>query len=732
MKFPGIFARKSATPTRVRTPTVLQMEAVECGAAALAIVLAYYRLFVPLEELRVACGVSRDGSKASNVVKAARTYGLVAKGKRLELEGLKQVQLPCIVFWNFNHFLVLEGFGNGQVFINDPANGPRTITAAEFDAAYTGVTLEFQLGPDFVEGGHPPSLVRSLLPRLAGARSTLVLVILASLALVIPGLVIPVFTQVFVDNVLMERMDSWIKPLLLGMGLTALLRIGLTWLQQSQLLRLKLKLAVSSSSVFFWHVLRLPLEFFNQRYASDISQRVSSNDQVAQLLSGGLATNAVNVISLFLYVFIMLQYDWMLTLVGIGITALNLFVLRFVTRVRTDGNMRLLQDRGKMMAVTMGGIKTIETIKASGAEADFFMRWTGYKAKVNNAEQSLALYTTLLSILPSFLNTLVGIAILGLGGMRVMEGAMTVGMLVAFQSLMSSFTQPVSNLMGLAGSLQDAKGDMARLDDVLKHPRDSQFEPSPPLAKDIDGSLGAKLQGALELRDITFGYSKLEAPLIEHFNLSIRPGQRVALVGGSGSGKSTVARLVLGLHKPWVGQVLLDGVDRNAWQPATIHTSLSSVDQDISMFEGTVRDNLRMWDETVTEFDVVTAARDACIHDAIASRVGGYDSMIEEGGNNFSGGQRQRLEIARALAGNPRILVLDEATSALDALTEQAIDENIRRRGCSCMIVAHRLSTIRDCDEIIVMERGKVVERGTHESLYALGGVYRRLLDVAS
>jgi NHLM bacteriocin system ABC transporter peptidase/ATP-binding protein len=728
---PGLVRRwlayRAAAARRVRTPTVLQMEAVECGAASLGIILAAHGRRVPLEELRLACGVSRDGSKASNMVKAARNYGLVARGARLEIDSLQRQALPAILFWNFNHFLVLEGFGPGCAWLNDPAAGPRKVTMEEFERSYTGVTLLFEPGPDFERGGAAPGLARALLARLAGVQGAVWFVLLASLALVVPGLLLPVFSQVFVDSYLIGRMDGWIKPLLLGMAATAVVRAILTWLQQKYLLRLELHLAVSGSSRFFWHVLRLPVEFFSQRYAGDISQRVEANDRVAQLLSGELATNAVNLVTLVFYLAVMLTYNWKLTLVGVALTALNLAALKSITRLRTDGNMLLLQDRGKLMATTIGGIQTIETIKATGAEGDFFARWAGYKAKVVNTEQRLEFYTRLLGALPGLLSTLVGVAILGFGGAEVIAGHMSVGMLVAFQSLMASFTEPVGQLMGLAGKVQEAQGDMARLDDVLRYPVDPRFDAAAPLPPPT----GGKLRGHLELRDVSFGYSRLEPPLIEGFDLAIAPGQRVALVGGSGSGKSTVARLVMGQNRPWSGEVLIDGVPRDRIDRHVLCASVAGVDQEPYLFEGTVRDNLTLWDATVPQARMVQAAHDAQIHDAIAARPGGYDSAVGEAGGGFSGGQAQRLEIARALAQEPSLLVLDEATSALDPLTEQAIDAAIRARGCACLIVAHRLSTVRDCDEIIVMDRGRIVERGTHDQLRALDGAYARLIRAA-
>lgn len=712
--------------SRARTPTVLQMEAVECGAAALAIVLGYHGLHLPLEQLRVACGVSRDGSKASNVVKAARTFGMTASGARLELDALRQQTFPVIVFWDFNHFLVVEGVAADGVWLNDPASGPRKVTHSEFDRAYTGVTLLITPGASFKKGGKRRSTVESLKPRMDGSKNALLFVIFASLALVIPGLVIPVFTQVFVDSYLIGQLEGWVKPLLLGMGITALLRMGLTWLQQHYLLRLELRLALTGSATFFWHVLRLPIEFFNQRYAGDISQRVGSNDRVAHLLSGELATNVVGVFTAIFYVAIMLTYDWLLTLIGVLLTFLNIAALSFVARKRTDGNMRLQQERGKLMATTMGGIQTIETIKATGGEVDFFARWAGLKAKSNNSEQRLELYSRMLSSVPVLLTALTTATILGLGGWRVMEGGMTIGMLVAFQSLMGSFAGPINNLMGLATKFQEASGDLTRLDDVLRYPVDERFNKGN--SANSGGKPEGKLEGFLVINQLSFGYSRLDAPLIEGFDLKVAPGQRVALVGASGSGKSTVAKVVMGLNKPWTGEVLIDGIARDAIAPTVLNATLAGVDQEVYLFQGTVRDNLTLWDPAVPESDMVRAAHDALIHDVIAARNGGYDSAVGEGGGNFSGGQSQRLELARALTGNPRILVLDEATSALDPVTEKQILDHLRKRGCTCLVVAHRLSTVRDCDEIIVMDHGKVVERGTHEHLSALDGAYAKLI----
>lgn len=706
---------------------MLQMEAVECGAAALGSVLGYFGRYVPLEELRLACGVSRDGSRATNILAVARQYGLVAKGFRKEPAELVNLPLPQIIFWNFNHFLVLEGFGKGRYYLNDPGSGPRTVSAAEFDRAFTGVVLTFQPGPEFKQGGTRPSLLPALRARLAGAGSAVLYLLLTSIALAIPGLLVPAFVRFFVDDYLVAGAQNVLPALLLAMTLTALLRAGLTALQQHRLLRLETRLALSGASRFLWHVLSLPIEFYAQRYAGAVGSRVAINDEVAALLSGELATAVLNLAVVIFYAAAMLLYDVPLTLVGLAIALLNVVVLQAIARQRADANNRLVIENGKLMATAMGGLQTVETLKASGAENDFFSRWAGYQAKAANAGQELGRYTSVLVTVPPLLSALTTVTVLALGGLRVLDGSLTIGSLAAVQLLMGSLMEPVNRLVALGGKLQDIQANMNSLDDVMLYRADPQV--LPPNATAAGAAAGQRLSGALTLRSVTFGYNRLGRPLIQDFDLALKPGDRVALVGGSGSGKSTVARLVSGLYEPWAGEVLFDGIPRGQLPRRVITDSVAMVDQDIFIFEGSVRDNLSLWDATVPEADLVQAARDACIHDVVAARPGAYDSLVDEAGRNFSGGERQRLEIARALAGNPTLLVLDEATSALDPLTEQMIDSHLRRRGCTCLIIAHRLSTIRDCDEIVVLDHGRVVQRGTHDAMLRQDGPYAGLIS---
>lgn len=707
---------------RVKTPTVLQIESVECGAACLSIILSYYGRYETLETLRSACGVSRDGSKASNIMKAARNYGFTSRGSKKEPAELKEMKPPFIIFWEFNHFLVVEGFGKGKVFLNDPAVGPRVVTEQEFDQSFTGIVISVEKGEDFRPGGSKHSLRRSFTERLRGSYVGVAYAVLATLALVAPNFVAPVLSRVFVDSLLIEGMTAWATPLLLLMTACAISIAVLTHFQQNSLLRLETRLAIGGSSKFFWHMLRLPMEFFAQRSAGDIGHRIGLNDRLAALLGGELSTNLVNVLLVGVYAALMFQYDAVLTFIGIGMAALNIVALKLASRRRADLSQKMLQDESKLMGLATDGLRGIETLKASGAEADFFAQWAGFHAKVANAEQDLAATSQYVALVPPLLAALNFAAIICIGGLRVMDGFLTIGMLIAFQSLTNSFLSPVNRLVTLGGSLQEVQGNLNRIDDALRNPCATGLE------FDIEPE-EYRLQGNVEFRNVTFGYSRLDPPLIRDFNLTIPAGARVAIVGKSGSGKSTVAKLACGLYEPWSGTILFDGVERNAIPRATLSNSVALVDQEIMLFEGTVRDNIALWDETIDEATVVQAAHDAIIHEEIAARPNGYHYTIEEGGWNFSGGQRQRLEIARALAADPRVLVLDEATSALDARTEVLLEDNLRRRGCTCIIVAHRLSTIRDCDLIVVLERGRVVEQGAHAELLRAGGTYAKLIE---
>ncbi len=701
---------------RAKTPTLIQMEAAECGAVALGIILAYHGKYVSLEELRIACGVSRDGSTASAIVKAARHYGLETHGYRKEPRSLLALPLPAMVFWNFNHFVVLEGFGKNSVYINDPRSGPRRITMAEFDASFTGIVLTFEQTANFVRTGQRQTLLRALSYRLRGSEIGLVYVVFVSLLLIMPGLLLPTAARILIDDILINQTMERLGGVLMMMGVLAGLGGLLTWLQLSSLLRLEMKMMTSMSANFFWHLLRLPIEFFWQRAAGELTNRVELNNWVVRLLTGEVATAVFGLVLVALYGAALWFLDAGLALIVFAGALINLMALQIVSRRRRDAQHELLQETARLTGMTTSGIYIIETLKASGAENSFFARWAGQHALLLTAQQRAARLSLAFWSVPLVVTFLINNMVLLVGSLRVLDQPLTIGLLVVFQGWMVSFLSPINALMGFGTRLQEAQAQLARLDDVLRYP--VRTTPDTP-------QIGA-LSGQITLENVTFGYNRLESPFIADLNLTIISGQRVALVGRSGSGKSTLARLIAGLYTPWEGRVTFDDV---TFPAGVIPPSLAMVEQDIVLLEGSARDNLTLWDKTITPAMLESAAHDACIHDDLMKRAGGYDCYIAENGSNFSGGQRQRLELARALATEPSILILDEATSALDALTEQRVLTNLQRRGCTCFVIAHRLSTIRHCDLILVLADGKIIEQGKHEPLLAAGGEYARLVQ---
>lgn len=704
-----------------RTPTVLQLEAAECGAAALGMILASYGRFLPLETLREQCGISRDGSKASNIVKAARNNGLDAKGIKIEPENIKIIPLPAIAFVDFCHFLVVEGYSETHIYLNDPAGGRRVVTLEAFDAMFTGVILTFTPSERFKKTDDRPDLKTALFARTSGFRLSIAFVFLASLALVIPGLAIPLFSRVFVDQILLLGYGDWLWPLLFGMLLTSLLRLGLSELQRIQLIQAQTKMAIKETTQLFQHILKLPISYFGTRYVGEIAGRLSLTGSLATLLTDDIAKTALSLITASFFLLIMLTYNVQITLFVLGFAVINILVVSISTRVATEGYRKLSIESGKLSGISMSGLKDIETYKASGSEDAFFLRWAGTNAQIVSLSQKLENELLPLSTIPSLLHTWATATILILGGYEVMNGEMSIGTLVAYQSLGASFMGPIIALTATATTFREVRSMTERIEDVLHQPVDPAFNKT---------TENHRLPiGSIQLNKVSFGYLPLEAALIEELNIDLKAGQSIALIGASGSGKSTIGRLIAGLLQPKHGSILIDGVGLNDWPRASLASRLSYVDQEIVLFEGTIRENLTLWDDTISEQQVIQAAKDAMIHDFISARTGNYDSQVSEGGGNFSGGQRQRLEIARVLATNPSILVMDEATSALDTIAEAEIMQNIRRRGITLIIIAHRLSTIRDCDEIIVLDKGKPVERGTHEQLLARNNLYSRLIE---
>lgn len=712
------------TKGAAKVPVVMQMEALECGAASLTMILAYYGKWVPLEQVRADCGVSRDGSNAKNVLKAARSYGLTAKGYRYEPEDLKKNgKFPCIVHWNFNHFLVLNGFKGNKAYLNDPAKGNYSVSMETFDKSFTGICLMFEPGEDFQPGGKPKSMLAFAKKRLVGAGAAVAFVILTTVIASLIGIIQPAFSRIFLDRLLTGENPDWLYPFLGALVLMAAVQLILAWIQAVWAVRINGKMSVTGSATFMWKVLRMPMEFFSQRMAGDIQQREGSNANIASSLVNTFAPLVLDTVMMVFYLVVMLRYSWILTLVGIGSILVNMIVARLISKKRVNITRVQMRDAGKLAGASVAGIEMIETIKASGAENGYFEKWAGYQASVNTQKVKFSRLNQYLGLVPSFVSGLSNTAVLIIGVWLTMQGQFTVGMIMAFQGFLESFLSPAEKLISAGQTLQEMRTEMERVEDVMEYPTDVEFSD---MREDAEYD---KLSGCVELKNVTFGYSRLAAPLIENFSLTLKPGSRVAFVGPSGCGKSTLSKLISGLYKPWSGEILFDGKPISAIDRSVFTGSLAVVDQDIILFEDTIANNIKMWDSSIEDFEMIMAARDAKLHEDIMQREGGYQYKITEGGKDFSGGQRQRMEIARVLAQDPTIIIMDEATSALDAKTEYEVVNSIKDRGITCIVVAHRLSTVRDCDEIIVMDNGKVVERGTHEQLYALGGAYTKLVS---
>jgi ATP-binding cassette, subfamily C, bacterial len=713
---------KATAEKPVRTPTVLQMEAVECGAASLAMILAYHGRRVPLEEARVACSVSRDGSTAGNILRAAKSYGLDAAGYKHDIESLAHIRPPFIVFWRFAHFIVVEGVTDRGVRVNDPEYGRRTIDPAEFGAGYTGIVLTFTPNAEFVRGSAVRNTFAILWERISTSQNVVAFVVAAGFALVVPGLILAAFTKTFVDNVLVTGDKSWLWPLIGALVVAMIIQAVLLELQQRAILRLQSRLDISSAVRFVRHVLALPMTFFAQRSAGSIAYRVSSNDRVAELLSRQIAASLVGALTAGIYLVVMMTYDVVLALITLVFASLNIVALHLVSRWRSEASAALLQEEGELSATAVSGLARIETIKSAGAETALLMQWLARQSRTMNARQRFSLPSQILGGVPRLLTVLNTTAILSIGAWRVIDGAISMGTLFALTMLAQLFSAPFQQALDLGSDVQEIDGDVRRLGDVLNYPVEEV-----PKAR----TESVRLRGALELRDVSFGYTRLAKPAVSNISFALRPGERVALVGSTGSGKSTVSRLVSGLYKPWSGAILFDGCEREALDPIAFVSDVAFVDQEIVLFAGTIAANIALWDRGLDAWAIERAARDALIHADISARPGAYEARVAEDGANLSGGQRQRLEIARALVRDPALLVLDEATSALDPITERDIDANLRRRGCSCLIVAHRLSTVRDCDQILVMQNGAIVERGTHDELIARGEIYKALVTSA-
>ena len=703
-----------------KVPTVFQMESTECGAASLGMILAYYHYYEPLEKLRIACGVSRNGSKASLILQAAEEqYHLEGHGYQVSMEKLVTLPYPSILFWNWNHYVVFEGRCGNRYYINDPARGRCCCSAETFEQAFSNVALIFRPTAEFRPQGSPRGVFRTLLPLLLKVKAVGLLLVWSGLLLIVPGILMPSMLQIFIDEVMTSR-EQWLYPLLIGYGLMLLVSGVLSWLTQFVLRRGQIQLAVNSSVRMLRHILSLPIDFFVQRNPADLQARIQMNTQIADGFFNLIANNVVKLFTASFFLFLMYRFSAVLATIALVTAVLNFVLLSAVNKGRQTMNQALSAAEIKLLNHSMTGISLMESLRAGGHDLDFYGKWANHLAEYTNRRLLMQKSGAFFSVVPALLSGFNNILILCFGAWLVIRGDLTLGGMMAFQSLTVSFIQPVTMLVSAGSQIQELKGAQDRIEDVMRYPSESRF------AKE---STEKVVRGKLELRNISFGYSRLDAPFIRNFSITLRPGSRIALVGASGSGKSTIAKIASGLYAPWSGEILLDDVPLDQYTREEFNRAVAAVDQNIVLFSGSVGDNLTLFRRRTDAEILLNALRDASIEQELAVRGRPLSIEVCENGSNFSGGQRQRLEIARALSRHAPILILDEATSALDPVTEVLIDKAVRRRGCTCLIIAHRLSTIRDCDEIVMMDNGKIAERGTHGELMRLGGAYASLMN---
>ena len=705
-----------------KVPMVMQMEAVECGAASLAMILAYYGKWLPLEQVREACSVSRDGSSMKNILLAAKTYGLEPSAYKVSAEDLSGME-PAIIHWNFEHFVVFKGMRKGKAYLNDPGIGPVEIPMDEFRRSFTGVAMTFELTDRFQPSGRPTSIFSYIKHNLSGANEAFWLTFIFTLLLAVVTLTLPLLTRVFFDEILSGRNAQWATIFFCLMAALALFNFIVTLWQQRYSKRIAGQLALRGNINYLRHLLRLPMSFFAMRFVGDLQQRQRLNETITHSLVEVLAPQAINVTLLVLYLILMLSYNYVLTLIGVAAALVNLAVVHHYAGQRLNMVRSTQQSMGKYYSATVSCLENIESIKAAGAEEGFFQYWSGLWSRMFNKQREMRIQQSEMSLLPTLTSNLLTMAVLLVGAWYILQGDLSVGMLMAFQGFMTAFMAPVEKIVNAGQQLLEMRSQIERVDDVMKYPEDQHA--------DGEHSEEGKLLGELELRDVTFGYNRTQPPLIDHFNLHLRAGESVAFVGSSGCGKSTLAKLISGLYKPWSGEILFDGRPIESISSDELTNSIAVVDQNIVLFDDTLSQNIRMWDQSIEDFAILMACSDAQVHSDIMNRPEGLATKVVRGGKNFSGGQCQRFEIATALAREPMILIMDEATSALDPTTEDLVMKHIREMGITQIVVAHRLSTIRDCDQIIVMEAGHVVQQGTHEQLIQQDGLYRQLMENA-
>lgn len=707
--------------SKIKTPTVIQMENAECGAAALAIILHYYGAQAPLEKLRKDCGIGREGSKAINIVRAAKLHGLHCESFEVgEVEDCYHIRVPCILYWGFNHFVVLEGLTVNKVYINDPACGRRVLSWEAFGQEFTGVVIGMVPTKSFQKIKKSNLLKTLIFEQLGQFNGFYTFILLSSLFLILPGIALPAFAKIFIDDILIKGNISWLAALILGLMGTAIIRNILTWFQLHAILKYKIKFLSSNSARLIWRILHLPILFFQQRYIGDICYRAGGYQRIGDIVSVKLTMAFINLLLASVYITFIFLFSWQIaTIVSVLTFAIYCVYLMTKRKVR-DYTFQYLQLSGTLSGIETHTLQSVETIKACNEQDMFFDSWASKHAQTIDMQQKLMFVHQTANVFIKWFVGLANVLILAIGANMIIGGQLSAGSLIAIQTLSMSVFSPIMALFSFGQDIEAIKGDLNRIADISNYPIEQ------PRSCNVSEESSSNKTNKLDFKGVEYSYGLYDPTILKHIDINVQRGEKVSLVGTSGSGKSTIAKLAVGLLTPTKGKVYLNDLELQGNNKGNLSNSIGYVDQEIFLFEGTLRENLCFWKGGIDDADMLLAIDEVGLFDFFVQK-GGLEFFITEGGSNLSQGQKQRVEIARALLYQPDMLILDEATSALDEAIERNLHEKISRKNIGVLTIAHRLSSVQNSDRIYVLDQGKIISVGTHTALLDSCALYNRL-----
>ena len=728
----------------MKIPIRIQMTPGENGATALFMILGYFRKYVSMDELREVCIASRNGSSPEQLKAAAEGYGLLCDVKNESIEELEKEKLPVIVRWRKRFYVIVTSIGKKNIKVIDPAKGEYKTPRDFFEKHYGGITLSFEKGPDFVADGKKESMFSLIKDRITPIIKPIIAMVILTLICIWLDMKMSEGMKTFMDSIIAD--NGWIKELTEKYGkpfdlndessmrkavaaiftfilyLGTLLNLFFTIRKNRVVNETSRKMTALSSSRMIKKMLSLPLNFFEQYSAGELMGRLDSNEKLEQSIMNSLVPRMINTMMTIFYFFFLFSYDKTITILCLGIELINFAIILKLQEKNAIISRSNASSSNELNSSVLNGMNMIETIRSTGSEKDFYNAWYSSLLQVKDSQLSSQRISRITSVVDSVHSFLIQAVRLFVGAYFIGMGRLTLGTMSLFMNVFNNMRSSLSSALSSMNAMQVMRTNIERVNDIMNRPSPEEI----PLEEGVEYD---KLSGDISVRNVSYRYNKGDDPALDDVSLDVKKGQMIALVGSTGCGKSTLLKIMAGLYAPQGGEVFYDGKKRDEIPDTVFHSSIVTVDQEAVTFDDTVYNNIQMWDETIEDFEVILAARDAQIHERIVSDKNGYNVKIQENGLNFSGGEIQRMELARALAHEPTVLFLDEFTSALDALTEDKVIRSIREKGTTCIIVAHRLSTIVDCDRIYVMNKGKIVEQGTHRELYALDGLYKKLVS---